>query len=143
MTTSQPKRAFSFQPANDEEGKPFDLEINGEMVQCVADVDGLELLEFTSAVYDEDLPAGQRTTAVVRWLKRCMVDYDAFKKVVARHKISIEGLMEVGGYLADYYAELPTTPAQSSPTGRDETGEPSADSSSSGVTSGKGSPPAT
>lgn len=131
MGAADRRKAFSFDVPNTEE---FPLEINGDEVMCVADVDGLKLLEFTSAMRDPNLQVGVRATAMMKWLRTCVTegDWSKFEKIVAKNKIDIEGLGDISGYLADVYSERPTVSAESSTTGRTASGDGSRGSSSSG-----------
>lgn len=131
MGAADRRKAFSFEvPATEE----FPLEINGDDITCVADVDGLKLLEFTSAIRDPNSGVGTRANAMMKWLKTCVVEseWGKFEKVIAKNKIDIEGLGEICGILADIYSERPTASAESSTTGRTTTGDGSKGSSSSG-----------
>lgn len=138
MGTADRRKAFSFEK---EDNEPLELEINGDTVTAVNQVDGLKLLEFTATMRGVST-TGARAGAIVRWLKVCFgVDVDAgeetseaykqFQKVTRAHHLDIEDLSEISGYLADVYSERPTKSAESSTTGRKTTGDGSADSSSS------------
>jgi hypothetical protein len=130
MGAADRRKAFNFEVPKTEE---FPLEINGDEVMCVDYVDGLKLLEFTSAMRDSSLGVGARATAMHKWLKTCIVESEwaKFEKIVAKNKIDIEDLGDISGYLADVYSERPTASAESSSTGRTTTGDGSRGSSSS------------
>lgn len=129
---SDRNKAFKFGSEDEsrEQPEPFPLEINGETVMCVGEVDGLRLLEYTAQMR-RDAEIGVKAAAVTEWLEDCILDYQAFRKICARHKLDIEDLVDIARYLAETYSARPTSSAESSSTGQTTTGSSSAAGSSS------------
>lgn len=130
------RRALSFDKPG--RAEPVTLEINGEEVEAVPNVDGLQLLEFTSGIRASR--TGDRAAAMTRWLRACFgvesgqdsnEAYDAFKNLVAKHKLDIEDLGDICWTLAEEYSARPTESAESSSTGQTTDGDGSGGSSSS------------
>ena len=130
------RRALSFDKGIKEE--PVILEINGEEIEAVPHVDGLQVLAFTSGIRTNR--TGERAAAMTKWLRSCFgVDpdqdtneaYDKFQRAVAKLQLDIEDLGDICWALAEEYTARPTVSAESSSTGQETAGNESADSSSS------------
>lgn len=123
-------KSFTF---DNPQGEEFPLEINGDVVMCVADVDGLQLLNYMAVMNNPYTRTGEKAAAMATWFKICIKpeEYDRFEKIVEKNRLQIDQLAEVSGYLSDCYSSIrPTQPADSSAGGQPSDGTGSEGSSS-------------
>ena len=134
-------KTFSFENPESEE---FPLEINGDSVMCVADVDGLQLLNYMAVMNNPHTQTGEKAAAMTAWFKICIKagDYPKFQKIVEKYRLDIEQLAEVSGYLSDCYSSArPTQSADSSASGQGATGNGSEVASSETASGSKATTP--
>lgn len=136
---SNRSKAFSFTP---EEVEEFPLEINGETVTCVGDIDGIVLLDYTASMRPE-VPVARRAHSMMQFLQECIVpsDWDRFRELVRKNRLDVENVAEISGYLSAVYSTRPTKSAEPSSTGQTTTGSSSEGSSPSEESTGAGSTP--
>lgn len=128
--------AFSFpvrEGSGDEPPKPFELEINGDTVACVPEMDGLKLLRLTAVMRSRSFGAGERAQAMVEFLEYAVVtdEWPKFEKIVEKNNLDIEDLGDIVGYLSNVYSDRPTRSSEPSSAGATTTGSTSAGVSSS------------
>lgn len=147
--TSARHRAFNFQRGTSDDTEtsalePVSFELDNQLIRCVDDVDGMQLLLFT-ATMGAGFTGPQRAQSMTDFLKKAIVpeDYDLFLKACASSGIEIEDVGSICGWLADAYSERPTKSAQRSSAGQTTTGSSSEASSPSEESTGDDSQPQT
>lgn len=128
--------AFNFpvrEASTTEEPEPFEIEINGDRVACVPEMDGLKLLRLTAVMRSRSFGAGERAQAMVEFLEHAVAEgeWSKFEKIVEKNNLDIEDLGDVIGYLSNAYSDRPTRSPEPSSAGATTTGSTSAAGSSS------------
>lgn len=133
------KRAFEFkEPVEQVEGEapePVELTLGKYTIQCipVEQCDGLQLLSYFAAMRSTTYSPGDRTAAVIKWLRAVIptTEFTKFEAASAHYSFEVEDVAAIAAELAEVYGNRPTTPAASSSDGQSAGGSSSEDNSDS------------
>lgn len=135
-------RSFDFKPKPvnpdpDEQADDLkvELELGDRKIQCVDldKVNGLQLLSYFAAMRSSSFLPGDRTGALVKWLRDVIPasEYPKFEAVCEQYGLEIEDIATIAADLAEVYSARPTMPAESSSAGQSEGGSSSEETSGS------------